>query len=105
MASARPVAEQLAARADDVEFCVGATLEPFDAAWAQLQAIGPGEATERTRRCLMELVFTHVDPATAANVRGQIPAFSGCYQRAIDLPAPSKAQAMAEITDCLTSLE
>ena len=103
-ASARPVAEQLAARADDVAFCVGSTLEPFDAAWAQLEALGGGDAAERTRRCLMELVFTHVDPATAENVRAQMPAFSACYQRAIDLPTPDKPQAMAEITECLTSL-
>ncbi len=103
-ATARPVAEQLAARAADVEFCVGSTLEPFDAAWAQLAAIGPDEAAERTRRCLMELVFTHVDPATADNVRAQLPAFSACYQQAAALSTPNKAEAMAEITGCLTTL-
>jgi hypothetical protein len=104
MANPRPVAEQLAARAVDVGFCVGSTLEPFDAAWAQLLSTGPGEAGERTRRCLMELVFTHVDPTTAANVRAELPAFSACYQRAVDLGTPNKQQAMAEVTSCLTNL-
>lgn len=103
-ASPRPVAEQLAARPADVEFCVGSTLEPFDATWAQLLAIGPGEAAERTRRCLMELVFTHVDPDTAASVRAQLPAFGACYQRAIDLPNPDSGRVRAEVTGCLTSL-
>lgn len=103
--SQRTVREQLTARPDDVTFCVGSTLDPFEAASAQLLAIGPGEAAERMRRCLMELVFTHVDPATAANVRAELPAFGACYQRAIDLVNPSKQQAVAEVSGCLTSLD
>lgn len=97
----RSVAEQLRARPADVSFCVGASLEPFAPAWAQMTAIGTDEAAERTRRCMMELIFTHVDQATAAAVRAELPTFSDCYRRSLAMSNPTKAEAVSTVTNCL----
>ena len=102
-ADPRPIGAQLAARPADVRFCVGASLEPFAASWAQLQALGPDEAAERARRCFMELIFTHVDPATAQAVRDHAPAVAACYRQLLTGAAPAQDQAIARTTTCLTS--
>lgn len=102
-ASAGSIPEQLAARPEDVAFCVGSALEPFDVTWAQLAADGADETAERTRRCLMELTFTHVAPAIAADVRAQVPYFSRCYRGALDLPDPKQGRVLAEVTGCIAN--
>jgi hypothetical protein len=95
------VADQFRARPTDVRFCVGASLEPFAPAWAQMAATGTDEAAERTRRCMMELIFTHVDQATATAVRAELPTFSDCYRRSLAMSSPTKAEAVSSVTACL----
>jgi hypothetical protein len=97
----RSVAERLRDRPTDVKFCVGASLEPFAPSLAQMAAIGTDEAAERTRRCMMELIFTHVDQATATAVRAELPMFSDCYRRSLAMPNPTKSEAVSSVTNCL----
>lgn len=103
-AGAHPaVGEPLTGQVEGVRFCVGASLEPYDGALAQLRASGPGEAVKRARRCLLDTLFDHADAASVAELDRHRAHLLHCYGRLATLPSAGKPETVTAVTSCLAA--
>lgn len=99
--AATPVADLMVAVPESVEFCVGASLEPFDGAMTQLRETGPAEAAERMRSCVFDTIIGHGDDATMADLESHREHFTSCFGELQFTDPIDKPRATQQTSACI----
>lgn len=95
------VADQMRTQDQAVGFCISAALEPFQGAVAQIREIGPVEAGERFRRCMLDTIFDHASEQTLAELESHRQHFTACFGELANRDDTEKAVAVAATLSCV----
>ena len=98
---ATSAAAMMVAVPESVEFCVGASLEPFEGAMTQLRETGPAEAAERMRSCVFDTIIGHGDDATMVDLESHRERFAACFGELQVTDQIDKPRAAQQTSACI----